>query len=265
MGMRDDHVECTVGEAASLVGVSVRPLHHLHGIGLAAPRGRSYSGYRLYSDSDIDRLYRILLYRETGMPLATIAELIDDPALDPAEHLERQRALLAERISHLQGKIAAVDQLMKEMRVGKKVTSQERAKILGDRWNPAWEAEAEERWGGTAEWQQSKVADMTVDDWKAARMNVDALDEALAQAWMSGVEAGSEEANQLAELHLAWLNEWVETTRSKQVVMARMYTDDARFAAHYDDRAPGLAAWVRAIIEENARSRGIDPDSAEWK
>ena len=50
-----------------------------------------------------------------------------------------------------------------------------------------------------------------------------------------------------------------------QVVLARMYTEDPRFAAHYDQRAEGLAAWLRAVIEEDARAHGIDPETAVWQ
>lgn len=257
----------TVGEVSTLVGVSIRTLHHWDDIGLAGPSGRTAADYRLYSEKDIVRLHQVLLYRETGMPLAAVREVLDDAGSDPAQHLVRQRKLLAERISHLQEKISAVEQLIEETGMGKKVTAQERAEILGDRWDPAWETEAEERWGNTPEWRQSssRVANMSTDDWKVAKVNVDVLEETLAKAFSAGLEAGSDEANELAELHLAWLNQWVETTHAKQVLMARMYTEDPRFQAHYDDRVPGLAAWVRKIVEENVRSRGIDPDAVQWE
>ena len=31
-----------------------------------------------------------------------------------------------------------------------------------------------------------------------------------------------------------------------------VYVDDGRFAEHYDRRAPGLAAWVRAAVHADA-------------
>lgn len=256
----------TVGEVSTLVGVSIRTLHHWDDIGLAGPSGRTAADYRLYSEKDIARLHQVLLYRETGMPLAAVREVLDDAGSDPAQHLAHQRKLLAERISHLQEKASAVEKLIEEMGMKKKIDAEKRAEILGDGWDPAWEDEAEERWGDTAEWKQSasRVADMDTDDWKVAKASVDVLEESLAKAFQAGIEPGTEEANELAELHLTWLNQWVETTHSKQVLMARMYTEDERFAAHYDERVPGLAGWVREIVEENARSRGIDPDAAEW-
>ena len=69
-GARQD---LTVGEAARLVGVSVRTLHHWDALGLAVPSGRTWSGYRLYSPDDVARLQQVLVYRETGMPLMSRA------------------------------------------------------------------------------------------------------------------------------------------------------------------------------------------------
>src|SRR5699024_3086900 len=88
---------------------------------------------------------------------------------------------------------------------------------------------------------------------------------ALADALARGVAPGSEEAGRLAERHRATISRHYECTRSMQVVLARMYTEDPRFAAHYDQRAEGLAAWLRAVIEEDARAHGIDPETAGWQ
>jgi hypothetical protein len=38
--------------------------------------------------------------------------------------------------------------------------------------------------------------------------------------------------------------------------LADMYTADARFAAHYEERAAGLAAFVSAAIKANAARGG---------
>ncbi|CAN5647554.1 hypothetical protein BH20ACT12_BH20ACT12_03930 [soil metagenome] len=56
----------TVGEVADLSGVTIRTLHHYDEIGLLSPGGRSVAGYRIYEDSDLERLQRILFYRELG-------------------------------------------------------------------------------------------------------------------------------------------------------------------------------------------------------
>jgi MerR family transcriptional regulator, copper efflux regulator len=45
-----------IGEAADLVGLSLRTIRHYEEVGLVPPSGRSAGGFRLYTDADIDRL-----------------------------------------------------------------------------------------------------------------------------------------------------------------------------------------------------------------
>src|SRR5215203_5254239 len=75
-----------VGEVAELAGVTVRTLHHYDRIGLLTPSERTAAGYRRYTPSDLDRLHRVLVYRELGFPLEEVATLLDDPDADPAAH-----------------------------------------------------------------------------------------------------------------------------------------------------------------------------------
>ena len=82
-----------IGEVARASGLSVRALHHYDEIGLLVPSARSEAGYRLYSDADVRRLYRILALREMGFPLEEIAATLvregEDPRPAVRRHLER--------------------------------------------------------------------------------------------------------------------------------------------------------------------------------
>jgi DNA-binding transcriptional MerR regulator len=86
-----------VGEVARLARISVRTLHHYDGIGLLTPSARSAGGYRLYSETDLDRLRRVLFYRELEFGLDQIAEILADAATGTDDHLRRQHRLLRER------------------------------------------------------------------------------------------------------------------------------------------------------------------------
>jgi DNA-binding transcriptional MerR regulator len=79
----------------------VRTLHHYDEIGLLNPSARTAAGYRLYSDEDLERLQRILLYREVGFALDEIGDLVDDPSLGRREALLTQRDLIIERATRL--------------------------------------------------------------------------------------------------------------------------------------------------------------------
>jgi len=82
-----------IGEVARASGLTVRTLHHYDEIGLLVPSARSEAGYRLYSDDDVRRLYRILALRGTGFPLEEIAATLvregEDPRPAVRRHLER--------------------------------------------------------------------------------------------------------------------------------------------------------------------------------
>ena len=66
-------VSYSVGQLAALAGVTIRTLHHYDEVGLLSPSGRSAAGYRIYEESDLERLQQILLYRGFGFTLQEIA------------------------------------------------------------------------------------------------------------------------------------------------------------------------------------------------
>lgn len=255
----------TVGETAHLLGVSVRTLHHWDAVGLAAASERSWSGYRLYTPADLERLHRVLVYRETGMPLAQVREVLEADGSE-REHLLRQREALAARIDRLQQMVRAVDSMMERTVMGEKLSPEARAEILGTDWNPEWDREAEEKYGDTDDWKTSaqRQANMSARDFEAATERMKTVEKRLAEAMKSGVQPGSGEANALAEEHRASLV-WFDVTHAKHVLIARGYVADPRFAKHYESIAPGLGAWLKTVIDENARAHGVDPDTAEWE
>jgi MerR family transcriptional regulator, thiopeptide resistance regulator len=71
-----------IGVLASSTGLSVRALRHYDEIGLLRPSGRSEAGHRLYSASDVERLYRIRLLRSLGVGLPEITSVLDGPGSD---------------------------------------------------------------------------------------------------------------------------------------------------------------------------------------
>ena len=184
----------TVGEVADLTGVSVRTLHHYDHIGHVVPSARSHSDYRLYTDADVERLHRVLVYREVGLSLEQIATLLDDPDRDELSTLEEQRRLLNERIDRLHRMVDALEELMANKNNGITLTAAEQAEIFGHDWpGQEWHAEAEKRWGDTDAWAQSRkrAAQMSKADLQAVKDEQDALMAALVAAKTSGIEAAA--------------------------------------------------------------------------
>lgn len=258
-GVSDDRTPCegrTVGDTARLVGVSVRTLHHYDRIGLVVPSGRTPADYRLYDDADIERLHQVLTYRELGFGLEQIATLLDDPEVDAMAHLRDQLELLTDRIEHLRHMVAAVEDMMNAKKQGIQLTAEEQAEIFGQNWpGDEYAAEAEQRWGDTDEWRQSqeRTAKFSKDDWRQIKADTDALEAQLAQGLRAGIQPGSTEGNDLAELHRASIEKFYDCSDEMHVNLAEMYIGDPRFAKHYNDVEPGLAQFVHDIIVANAK------------
>ena len=263
----DADIAMTVGEVSTLLGVSVRALHHWDETGLVHPSRRSAAGYRLYCEADIMRIQQVLVYRQTGMDLADIKMVLDEPETDAMTHLRRQRELVQGQVSHLQQMLNSIDMVMEIHQSGARISVAEMAEIWGTDWDPVYIEDAHAQWGDTEDWAESyrRKAQMSRADWERAHEETVALETALAEAMRSGVKPGSPEANALARWHRKDFNRWFEVSISKQVLIARGYVADERYARYYDKRAPGLAAWLKDVIDASARSEGVDPATATWE
>ncbi|MFF8916655.1 MerR family transcriptional regulator [Streptomyces sp. NPDC015032] len=256
-----------VGQVSTRLGVTVRALHHWDEIGLARPSLRTAAGYRLYTAGDLERLHRIVVYREIGLGLDRIQAILDDSTADVPGALRAQRTQVAERIDRLQQLGAGLDRMIDAHERGLLLTAEQQAAIFGPQWDPDGPAQARQRWGGTTQWRQyaERSASRGPEELQAIADAVAALDRALGDAMDADVTPGSPEANQLVERHREVFASYFPLTRQMQVCLGRMYEADPAFAAHYDGIRAGLAAWFRQIVDADARAHGIDPDTAIWQ
>lgn len=92
----------TVNEVSKLTGVSIRTLQYYDTIGLLKPSEYTESGYRLYDDTNLERLQQILLFKELEFPLKEIKEMMDAPNFDKNKALSQQIKLLSMKKEHLE-------------------------------------------------------------------------------------------------------------------------------------------------------------------
>lgn len=247
----------TVGELAALAGVTVRTLHHYDRIGLLVPEDRTGSGeYRRYGPKSVERLHRILSYRELGLPLDEIATLLDDADADRLVHLRRQEQLLRDRIGRLEEMVAAVQMMIEAEQLSVELTPEERFELFGDFDVEAHEAEAQERWGETEAFRESqrRVARYDADHWRRIRTEADEIEAGLAAAMAAGERPDQDRPMELAERHRTHISRWFyECPAELHRRLGDMYLAEPRFTEHYDRIAEGLARFVRDAIAANAK------------
>jgi len=86
-----------IQEFAKRGGVSIRALRHYDSLGLLKPSARSRSGYRLYEESDLQRLHQIVALKSFGLSLTDIRRALRNEASLPAALARQMQSLLEQR------------------------------------------------------------------------------------------------------------------------------------------------------------------------
>ncbi len=238
----DDSVD--ISRVSKLTGVTSRTLRHYDSIGLLPPAWTGNDGRRHYRTPELLRLQHILVLRELGANLDTIARIVDaDDQADVTAHLRNHLAGLTAERDRYSRLVATVSRTIDFFEKG---TTMSTDQIFDGFAHQRYEAEARERWGddavdgANASWQRLSAEE------KRRQFEADReIVEALGAAVRVGLAADSPEVQEVAARHHAWVSTIWKPDAEAYVGITQMYVDDERFRAHYDEIAPGAAALLR--------------------
>ncbi len=255
--------ERTVGEVARLAKVSVRTMHHYDAIGLLTPSGRSETGYRQYTQGDLERLQQILFFRELGFALAAIRRIMLDPGFDRRRALAAQRTLLAAKARHTQAMLTAIDEALDALGKGTIMDGDEMFEVFGGFDPKDYEDEARERWRGTDAYAESarRTTAYGKADWRRIKAESDEITAAFGTALDQGLDPASESVQAIVERHWQHLSLWFYTpTPEMYAGLGDLYVNDPRFTANIDKGHAGLASFQRrAMYIHSGRPDPGDP------
>lgn len=245
-------MEYTVQKLSRMAGISSRTIRYYDEIGILKPARINSSGYRIYGQKEVDRLQQILFYREMGVNLDLINELMSSDSFDEtAALLEHRKKLLAQR-EQLDLLIANVEKTI-EYKKGR-ISMNDKEKFEGFKKNLVEENEKKygkeirEKYGKeTVEKSNQKMLNMTKEQYEEfERLGQEVFDR-LEEAFITGDPAG-ELAQKAADLHRQWLcYTWPKYSKEAHAGLAQMYVDDERFKAYYD-KQPGMTEFLRDAI-----------------
>lgn len=246
-------MEYTVQKLAKLAGITPRALRFYDEIGLLKPARANSSGYRIYGRAEVDRLQQILFYRELGVSLERIKVLMLSPDFDELEALKEHHAQLLEKRRQLDRLIANVEKTI-AMKEGKLVmTDQEKFEGFKQRMLAENERkfgkEIREKYGEeTVAKANQMLRNMTPKQHEEASRLGEELFRTLAEAMKTG-DPASAPAQKAADLHRQWLTYfWPEYSKEAHAGVVRMYVEDERFTAYYDQHQPGTARFLRDAV-----------------
>ena len=246
-------MEYTVQHLGKLAGVSTRTLRYYDEIALLTPARINSSGYRIYGQAEVDRLQQILFYRELGLSLESIKDIVTSPSFDGEKALQEHRDKLLEKRKQLDLLITNVEKTLAATEG--RITMSNTEKFEGfkqkliDNNEEKYGQEVREKYGDDAiNRSNEKVKNMTEEQHEDIKNLEEEMFESLVDAMEEG-DPASVLAQKAADLHRQWLTFYWDTySKEAHAGVAQMYVDDERFTAYYDKHQPGMAAFLRDAV-----------------
>lgn len=249
----------SIAEVASMSKVTARTLRHYDDIGLLRPAYVGGNGYRYYEQEQLLRLQRLLLLRELGLSLASIAAVLEgqqDEVVALQEHArwldgERQRLdrlaqTLSRTIHHLQG--------------GPQMSAPDLFEGFAERQSQLEDELAQQHGDGVRE--HFRTAEETTKDWTQqdyldAQRRGEEIDAQILAVMRSGAAPDSEPALVAVAEHYREVAQFWTPDRTSYTNLGQRYLDDPDQRTRYDGMALGLAEYFRdAIVAYAARRLG---------
>ncbi|HZD58920.1 MAG TPA: MerR family transcriptional regulator [Anaerolineae bacterium] len=238
----------TVKAVADFAGISIRTLHHYDDIGLLKPAGTSPSGYRLYSNSDLERLQEILFFKELGFGLQEIKDIMDSPSYDRKQALHSHKRILIEKKKRLEDLIGLVEKTLTTMERKIGMKNEEMFDGFDDAKIEEYKREARERWGHSEAFMESerRTAKYTKADWDEIKAESGDIITKLAALMDEGKSPADDEVQEQIERWFKHINDrFYACTPEVFRGLGDMYVADKRFTEFYDKVRPGLAEFKR--------------------
>lgn len=246
-------MEYTINKLAKVAGVTTRTLRFYDEISLLAPARISSNGYRIYGQKEIDRLQYILFYRELGVSLEEIKNILESKDFDGLAALESHLSALLARRKQLDLLIANVEKTISAAK-GEIIMSDDEKfqgfkKKLVEENEQKYGREVREKYGDEAvDRSNAKVLGMNREQYAEYEKLTAEFHETLKAAFEQGDPAG-ELAQKACELHKKWLCFfWNEYSKEAHMGVTQMYVDDPRFTEYFDKIAEGCAAFLRDAV-----------------
>jgi len=240
-------MEYTVKQLSRLAGVSVRTLHFYDQLGLLRPERVGANGYRYYGQAALLRLQQILFYKELGLSLDEIRQVLDQPGFDVAQALKAHRRALLERLGRLRRLITTVDRTIAFLKGETSMDNQELFAGFSEAQQAEYEQQAEALWGETVGQSSRKWKAYSPAQQAQIRAEGQAIYRDLIALVDQPPDSPAVQAN-IARWHQN-LRHYFEPSAEVLRALGNTYNDNPEFNATFQQMDPRLAPFMRAAIE----------------
>lgn len=241
----------TVKQLSDVAGVSVRTLHYYDEIGLLRPSKVGENSYRYYDDSALLRLQQILFYREMGVELMQIKDILDSPDFDVVAALRSHRRALQEKIERLENLVSTVDTTIRYLGGEVEMSKKQLFKAFSDeeqkqyerearlQWDPELVNDSIRRWNGYTEAQRQAIGE------EGNQVYLD-----LVKALEAGTPPGDAAVQEILKRWHNHLRYFYEPTLEILRGLGEYYNVEPRFIANFKKIHPDLPQFLQDSITQ---------------
>lgn len=247
-------MEYSIRQLADLAGISTRTLRYYDEVNLLKPKHVTLSGYRMYSDQEVDKLKQILFYKALGVSINEIKLILSDPSYDELEALNNHYQKLLAKKSELELMIENIKLTIAAKKGEIQMTNQEKFEGLKqqllDENERQYGKEIRQKYGDEiVEHSYKKFNHLDEKAFNEMKQLESELFDRLAMAMESGDPCG-QQALEVAKMHQQWLSyTWPSYSKEAHAGLAMMYVADERFTAYYDQAVKqGAAKFLSEAI-----------------
>lgn len=248
-------MEYSIQELSQMAGVSTRTLRYYDEIGLLKPARKARSGYRFYGEKEVNLLQQILFYRERGLGLEQIRQILYRSDFDALEAMqEHLQALLAQK-QRTEILIESVKKTIASMKGESSMNDAEKfaafKQKLVDENEAVYGREIREKYGDERiDDSNRKMMNMTeagFDDFQRLEAEINSL---LQQAVLNQMDPKGQEGKEIALLHQKWIQHaWPKYSAKAHRGLVDMYLADERFTSYYDKEVAGCAVFLNRAVK----------------
>ncbi|GLQ17140.1 MerR family transcriptional regulator [Maritalea porphyrae] len=252
-----------VKQVAQMAGISVRALHHYDQIGLLCPAFVGDNGYRYYTRDELVRLQEILFFKEMGIGLNEIAQILEEPDHERAKMLEQQKSRLEQDQRRQLQLIKTIERSIDELNGVRKMNVSDLYKGFSKEKQAAYEQELIDKLGPD---MAKEIEDAKQ---KLKQDGLDGENQLIAQrmaeladiegevvlALQGGIAADDAELDNVIARHHNWVGQWwkKQPDQAAYIGLSQMYQSHEDFVARYEALAPGLTEYLAAAMVAYAK------------
>ena len=245
---REIMTEYTVQQLSKIAGISIRTLHHYDRIGLLLPAKRTEKGYRIYQKPELLKLQQILFYKELGIPLREIKDILNAKDFDLIKALEFHQVELIKKSEQTIMLLNTIEKTINSLKnKNKMMKDEELYEGFSKEEINAMRSEVKKKWGAKELIEvENKIQKLGKEGWNDHKAKGEQINQVLAE--LMDMHPSEKQVQQAVELHFKHLNFYYEVSKERYENLGKMYVEDERFKSYYDKYGDDLAVFLRDAI-----------------